>query len=252
MSGAHAREPLGCRSQESHPIRSGAGAVGGSRRPRAHGRYECARPDADLGRADSGLGPAGDGLVQSKPRDGWDVLVGVRSSPPPPLDRIPRRELGYLELRFRPDAHLVSTIRRFVTALYERLIQDPEGISRVALAVHELVENAVKYSQGGSTGLRVEVFERGGSLGVAVTTRNMASREHAGVLRTMLEELNRGTDPFEAYHQAMLRSLTDEDSSRLGLARLRAEAGMQLSIEEGLDGELALVARTEVALEART
>lgn len=134
--------------------------------------------------------------------------------------------------------------------MYSRLISDRDGVDRVALAVHELLENAVKYAQGGDTGLWVEVFEEGGRLIVSVTTRNQANGRNAAVLREMLEELNQGKDPIEAYQDAMRRSLRDNDSSRLGLARLRAEAGMTLAVEEGPNGTLALVATTEITLDS--
>jgi anti-sigma regulatory factor (Ser/Thr protein kinase) len=61
------------------------------------------------------------------------------------------------ELNFRPNVALVSVVRRFVTEFYQRFLSDADGTSRVALATHELLENAVRYSKDGETTIRIEV-----------------------------------------------------------------------------------------------
>lgn len=68
-------------------------------------------------------------------------------------------ETAYFELDFKPNVQLVSVVRRCVTELYQRFLDDPDGTSRVALATHELLENAVEYSRDGETTIRIEVAQ---------------------------------------------------------------------------------------------
>src|SRR5947209_8429255 len=64
---------------------------------------------------------------------------------------------AYFELNFRPNVALVSVVRRFVNEFYQRFLSDPDATSRLALATHELLENAVKYSKDGETTIRIEL-----------------------------------------------------------------------------------------------
>lgn len=177
-------------------------------------------------------------------------IATVNSSQPGLTSTAQRRDLGYCELSFRPDAKLVSIIRRFVTDFYEQMLQDRDGIDRVALATHELLENAVKYSSDGETTIRIQIDFAGSKAVVNIRTRNKADSENALVLRRILQELDATEDPFEMYQETMRRSLLQGDGSRLGLARLRAEADMRVSLEPSPPDEIHLLAITEVTAEA--
>ncbi len=157
-------------------------------------------------------------------------------------------DLGYCELSFRPDTKMVSIVRRFVSDFYERMLTDQEGIHRVALATHELLENAVKYSSDGEATIRIQVDQAGSKAIVTIRTRNRTDPTNAAVLRRMLTEPSSG-DPFEMYQDAMRRSLLDGEGSRLGLARLRAEADMHMVLEAGPVEEVRLLATTQMLLE---
>jgi hypothetical protein len=133
-------------------------------------------------------------------------------------------------LSFRPNTVLVSTVRRFVAEIYERWLT-PELTSQVALASHELLENAVRYSSTGVTDVQIEITPLGGGPTVCIRTRNTASPENLDVLRTAFAELDAATDP-DAYYQAMMRRTAKRtDGSGLGLARIRAETGMAMTLE---------------------
>lgn len=144
---------------------------------------------------------------------------------------------------------MVSRVRRFVASFFGRMLSDREGIDRVALATHELLENAIQYCHGGETQLEIGIFEADAKLLVVIKTKNRAGAEDAEVLRRTLDELSAAGDPFEKYQEAMRRSLQEHDTSRLGLARLHAEAGVTMMVETEPDGSLALVASTFVELE---
>ena len=50
------------------------------------------------------------------------------------------------DMSFAPTTRIVSVVRRFVLSLYERILADNVMSSQLALATHELLENAVKYN----------------------------------------------------------------------------------------------------------
>jgi two-component sensor histidine kinase len=56
----------------------------------------------------------------------------------------------HFELRFQPTVTTVSTTRKFVAMLCQALCPDADAVSRIALAVHELLENALKYGSRSS------------------------------------------------------------------------------------------------------
>jgi hypothetical protein len=140
-----------------------------------------------------------------------------------------------LELTFHPDLELVTDVRDFVELFYLRSLHDRDLSGRLAIATHELLENAVKYSLDGETSLRIQVTPASGSRAVAVRTRNRAHDRHVTTLRVYLDEMRASGDPTDYYHQRMRRAARDTDVSQLGLARVRCEAEMQLSCS--VDGD---------------
>src|SRR6478609_7914316 len=88
-------------------------------------------------------------------------------------------DLGFCELSFEKRPELVSIVRRFVTDFYDRTLGDPDAISRLALATHELLENAVKYSRDGRAKVRIEVSGQGGRVKVRIRTKNRGRPEDA-------------------------------------------------------------------------
>jgi hypothetical protein len=133
------------------------------------------------------------------------------------------------ELTFRPDLELVTDVRAFVEQLYQRILDDKDLSGRLAIATHELLENAVKYSVDGETSLRIDVALAAGAHTIAVRTRNRAEARHVTTLRGYLDELRASDDPTAYYLSRMRRAASGADISQLGLARVRCEAEMQLS-----------------------
>ena len=62
-------------------------------------------------------------------------------------DRGPGPGRGGLSVTAGP---FVSTVRRFTAEFYERVLVDQEVSEKVALATHELLENAVKWTVAAS------------------------------------------------------------------------------------------------------
>jgi len=132
-------------------------------------------------------------------------------------------------LQLQPQPRMVSVVRRFVEESFERLVGDRDAIHRVSLAVHELLENAAKYAVGDKTGLTVHFESKGAGASIKLT--NQATPQHIARLRACIEEIQSAAEPFLHYQNLMRRTYDDEAESGLGLARIRAEAELKLSLE---------------------
>lgn len=133
----------------------------------------------------------------------------------------------YFHLVFRPNIKLVSTVRRFTGEFYRRVLVDQELASRLALATHEMLENAVAYAHDDETAIRIEVD---GDL-LCVRTWNRATPERLTALKSSIERVMAASDPDLYYQEQMSVAARRNDGSGLGLARVRHEAEMSLSYE---------------------
>jgi len=152
-------------------------------------------------------------------------------------------DMAYFEMSFSPSDELISLVRRFVGTFYLRVLSDPDLASRVALATHELLENAVRYSADGVALIRMEIRSLQSSPHVEIRTRNRAPKAHTGVLATRIDEMNSLGDPFKFYQLLMRRSAKDGIRGGLGLGRIAAEGEMAISCEI-LDDVVEVRART--------
>lgn len=141
------------------------------------------------------------------------------------------RTRAYVELSFAPSWDLISDVRRFVSVFYERMLQQTDAASRVALAVHELLENATKYSTDGVAHMRLEVGEGEPPSALLVRIRNRSSSEEIDQLREQFALMAAGGDPVDYYHQLIRTRALNRDRAGLGLARIQAEAEMKLGYE---------------------
>jgi hypothetical protein len=165
-------------------------------------------------------------------------------------------ELAFFEMSFCPSIELVSLVRRFVGTFYLRVLDDADLASRVALATHELLENAVKYSADGEANIRMEIRRASPEMAAAgqphaitIRTRNKAPVDRASSLEANIDEMNRLGDPFKFYQTLMRRSAKSGVAGGLGLGRVAAEAEMAISL--ALHGDtVEVVARTLAPAEA--
>src|SRR5258705_13993296 len=93
--------------------------------------------------------------------------VAVNSDPP-----------AYLEMRFKPNVVLITVVRRFVSSFYQEVLGNRDAVSRLAVATHELLENAVKYSSNGETTISISVDRSGDERFVEIVTRNRADENN--------------------------------------------------------------------------
>jgi hypothetical protein len=140
------------------------------------------------------------------------------------------QELGF-DLSIDPNPRFVSVVRRFVEATFERLLEDPEVVYRVAMTAHELIENAAKYSLGSKALLRVSFQREGEAALVSLYLANETTANHIDRLRERVAAIANAPDPFLHYQRLMRLTARTSDESGLGLARIRAEAEMSLSLD---------------------
>ena len=148
---------------------------------------------------------------------------------------------AYFELNFRPNVQLVSVVRRFVTEFYQRLSSDPDGTSRVALATHELLENAVKYAKDGETTIRIEVEPTTPKV-VRIVLRNRADESNIAAIREIIDGVDKAPNSLAFYQTLIAQKARKKQGSGLGLARICAEGEMKIRFE--VEGDIAMIEAT--------
>jgi hypothetical protein len=143
---------------------------------------------------------------------------------------------------------MVSIVRRFVEESFEKMVGDPDAVFRVSLAVHELLENAAKYATGDSTGLQVHFDAHGAAASIKLTNQTTAA--HISRLQECIAEIQSSDEPFELYQKLMRRTYGIQEESGLGLARIRAEGELDLSLE--VDGNNVTIVASCLATRRRS
>ena len=137
----------------------------------------------------------------------------------------------YLELSFHPTIDLISSTRRFVCAYYEPLLADADLVSRIGLAMHELLENILKYASDGRAVASVRLDGDGDARTLSITTTSIISAERRAGLEELFAEMAATNDPLAFYQRTMHRARHRRQGSGLGLARVWAEAEMALTAD---------------------
>ncbi len=137
---------------------------------------------------------------------------------------------GKVALTFRPSVGLITSTRRFVNELLDSMLTDPDAASRVALTIHELLENTLKYSSDGEARLDVDVDLGGGHRVVHVRSTNRTTPDRLDELKRRIDDLRELSDPMALY-VSMLAESAQRAGSGLGLARIRVEGEMELAYD---------------------
>jgi hypothetical protein len=132
----------------------------------------------------------------------------------------------YVCVSFFPNEYLVSAISQLVSDFCRVGLRDLDISSRFHMAAHELAENITKYSTASRVSLEVELAEVHGVHTLSVRTCNEAAPERIVELARRLEELKTTPDPVGLYDRMIEQSAPLEGVSGLGLARIRAEGGL--------------------------
>jgi hypothetical protein len=150
-----------------------------------------------------------------------------------------------MHLAFRPGIELISSTRRFVSDFLNGVLVDPDATSRVAMTIHELLENVFKYSLDGCASVDIALGDRAEKKFVQIRSTNRASVDRLVELRLRLDELKGAEDPIKFYYLIIAQSAKRAEGSGLGLARIRAEGEMELSYIITGD-QITIVAETPV------
>jgi hypothetical protein len=142
---------------------------------------------------------------------------------------VPPKSVLSFELLFRPSVNLIHVVRCFVADFYAKVVSEADAAQRLALATHELLENASKYSSDGDVALFVECDTSSGA--VSVRTLNRASAKRIAMVEQAFAAMLRAQDAAAYYLEAMRRTATrTTGSGGLGLARIWAESEMPLRL----------------------
>jgi hypothetical protein len=146
---------------------------------------------------------------------------------------------------FRPHPGLLTQTREFVASFCGTFVRDPDLVYRVTIAVHELLENVIKYSCDGATDMTIELRNEDEGSPVAIRVENRALPDHIASVRDAIDRIHEAADPFELYCQMIHASVARGTHSGLGLVRICAEAACDL--DYSIVGDvLALSARAHV------
>jgi len=134
----------------------------------------------------------------------------------------------YLDKRWE----FIAIFRRFVSGLVYELFKNEDRAKKIELAIHELIENSMRYSPEGSD-IHVNAKEKKNC--IIFQIRNFPLEKKRGdvfeYLKKELGELNK-MDPKEAYLQKLAATQEDINAElHLGLARIRYETNADLEIE---------------------
>ena len=152
-----------------------------------------------------------------------------------------------LDVVFAPMLQVVSTMRRFVLGLYERVLSDGSMSAQMALVTHELLENAIKFNIDNGTRLQVSISHQSEPPRqvVEIRTRNRGTPENIRTAERLIARVREAKDPDLLYQQMMRSSVEQAAGSGLGLARIRAETEMTIDVHVEGD-EIEVVARALV------
>jgi anti-sigma regulatory factor (Ser/Thr protein kinase) len=136
------------------------------------------------------------------------------------------------ELRFSPSMALIATVRRFVTEFYAQVLADDDVSDRLAMATHELLENAARYGVDGRSALDILLRRSADSVRVVIQTKNRVFPDDLARAMAALDGVIDASDPEAHYQSLFRRAATRTDGgSGLGLGRIRVEADLALSYD---------------------
>lgn len=133
-----------------------------------------------------------------------------------------------MTLGFRNRDCLMRSVRNLVVDVCSEFLDSLDTTQQLVVAVQELLENLVKYSEYGAAELDFELCLLDGQPTVRIGTSNRASERHLSEARCMLDRTISASDPLELFH-ALVATSGERKGSGLGLVRLRAESGLALS-----------------------
>jgi hypothetical protein len=134
----------------------------------------------------------------------------------------------HVEFHFRPTVPVIGIVRRCVMSLYENTLANRDVGARIALATQELLENVVRHSSDGEASLQIRA-ESAPARRVTIETSNRANPNDIASVEARTRAMV-GVDPTTYYTDVITASLDSPAIGGLGLARIRAEAEMTVTV----------------------
>ncbi|WP_437566725.1 hypothetical protein [Sorangium sp. So ce542] len=151
----------------------------------------------------------------------------------------------FLCITFFPSERMATAVLRLVSSFCGMVLDDANVSSRFYMAAHELAENITKYSTGPRVSLELVMEEAESSCVLKIRARNEASPERLREVERRLFALKTASDPVKHYDDLISETAMLEGVSGLGLARVRAEGG--LDVDYKIEGnELTITAHAPV------
>jgi len=135
-----------------------------------------------------------------------------------------------VDVSLNPTMEQISSVRRFLEEYCQPLVGDGDLVSRMVIAAHELLENAAKYSQQAPVRVQVQMTLEPVGQSLSVRVWNVPAAEHLQALIDNVRAISECDDPEVKYRALMVASTLLMQGSGLGLARIRAEEEMTLSV----------------------
>jgi anti-sigma regulatory factor (Ser/Thr protein kinase) len=141
------------------------------------------------------------------------------------IDRpLPDRTI-YLMLRMKPPWVFIDEIRRFVESFCACACPGQGREAQLALAVHELMQNAIPHARGGHVDLVLEVEPSAERVSVEVS--NPCTDEEYAALSARVAAMYAEPDALTSYLRAMKESPATTRGG-LGLPRIRFESQLDI------------------------
>ena len=153
-----------------------------------------------------------------------------------------RAEPVILMLRLDPSWVFVDDIRRFVESFCAAACPGAEREEQLALAAHELVQNAISYAATPGVDLRLAIDREEKRVHVSVS--NAVTPDQAKLLRERIAAIAAQGDPLAGYLAAMHEN--PEGRGGIGLSRIRFEAALELDVTHD-DGRVTVHAHGPLA-----
>jgi len=150
-----------------------------------------------------------------------------------------------IDLQFRPTLELLTPTRDFVTELFKSHWMNEDVVYRIVVTLHELLENVMKYSADGVAHLRADLAEANRETILSLRVSNECVPERLSTLQGEFDSMQRGRDANAYYTALMQKNAYRTDGSGLGLARIWAEAQMDIRCEIA-GSKATIVAQTQV------
>ncbi len=132
-----------------------------------------------------------------------------------------------LLIRMTPPWVFIDEIRRFTESFSACACPGAHREAQVALAVHELMQNAIPHALGEDVELVLEVSRDQDVVSIRVTNRCSDAEYEA--LRERVDRMNQEPDALAHYVRTM-RDHPSHARGGLGLARVRFEAQLEIAV----------------------